>query len=181
MTMRSIVRFGAEVFTVDADTADRIAALRLTDAGAALALARRSHTPGAVPSGGAVRVGLTLTDAFSPELAAGMHAMSTHSNAMKKVRLADGQEVYADFRAADEIARLQRENQSLKGQNDALSAHLRGEVRIPAAQPVQATDAASLRLAARDAARAEEARRNDPSTPQGQYRQRLANAYRAGS
>lgn len=145
----------------------------------------------AVPPHHSVRVPLLLMDAApnaaapsslhseqSPPLLSDRKGPVVTSTSMKKIRLADGVEAYADFRIADELARLQREVQSLRGQNAALTATIRGEVRVPAAPMADALT--TTRLAARDAMRAEEAQRNDPNTPQGAYRQRLANAWQEG-
>ncbi|MBK1661775.1 hypothetical protein [Paracraurococcus ruber] len=158
------MRIGFEEFWLDAATTDRIQRLLVTDHPAALALARRSARQASV------RIPMMLMDA-APTPAATVPSPSpprtSPMTTMSKIRVGD-----ADHFVPDAVA---REILGLRGQVAALGAMARGEVGQVAPRPV--ADAATIALAARDAVRADEARRNDPATPSGAYRAWLSSAW----
>lgn len=161
-------RLGTETFWLDAETEAQVRRLALTDQSAALALARRSATRQSIS------VPMMLMDSAAGTIPSPSPAptRNTVSATMVKIKIGD-----AEHYVSDAVA---RHITSLEGQNAALGAVLRGEVKIPPVQPMAkpvADAAMAVCLAAGDAVRSEEARRNDPATPRGKYLQWLSTAY----
>jgi hypothetical protein len=167
------LRLGNEEFWLDVGDAAEVKLLCVTDRQAALTLARRRARKASVTvpmmmmDGAPTAAAQPLRDA-APSPPQSQTTRTTTMNPMVKIRIGDA-ERYVDANVAREI-------ETLRGENAALKAMRDGAVQPVAAQPV--TDALTAsRLAARDALRAQEARNNDPSTAQGQYRQYLRNAH----
>ena len=133
----------------------------LDDATAASLIRRLGATDAQAADGQAVFVPMLLMDSASaPAQAQARKENTAVTTPLTKIRIGDA-DVFVDARAADEIARLQ-------GTVAALNAMRAG---APAAQ---------IAGAAKEARLADEARRRDPTTPYGQYCDRLANAWKTG-
>jgi hypothetical protein len=165
--MTAPLRIGNEEFWLSVGDAAEVQRLCVTDRQAGLSLARRRAQKASV------RVSMMMMDAAqapapSPSLASpqlkGPVPMATHT----KTAIGD-ETLYADARVVAELERLRGENAALKAMRD-------GAVQPPAGQPVMDAQTA-VRLAARDAFRAQEAARTDPSTPRGRYIEHLKNAH----
>ncbi|TDH58827.1 hypothetical protein E2C06_30635 [Dankookia rubra] len=172
--MTSSLRLGDEEFWLDAADAAEVKRLCAFDRQAGLALARRTAHRASITvpmmmdaAPPAPAQPLRNAAPSPPPVVQGPISMSTKPTHTKT---AVGDEtLYADARVVAELERLRGENAALKAMRD-------GAIQPPAAQPV--VDAlTSSRLAYRDALRADEARRNDPSTPYGAYREYLQNAH----
>jgi hypothetical protein len=177
--MTTHLRFGDEEFWLDAGDAAEVQRLCATDRQAGLSLARRqAHRA-------SITVPMMLMDAAPPAPVRPLRdaapspspvhpPRTTPMTPMTKIRVGD-REHYVDAAVAREI-------ETLRGANTALSAIAAGNLQpvaahSPAGQPVVDAFTAS-KIAARDALRAQEARNNDPATPQGAYREYLRNAHR---
>ena len=160
MRLRS-VRFGAETHALTLADAEEVENLRRIDPAAALSLARRKARR-VIADGERVTVALQMTDAVPPDLARAVQVLSGKNTMSNTIRVGDA-DIVADARLVTEIL-------SLRGQVAALSS----------LQPSRTAtiDSAQIAANAREALRAQEARNNNPETPQGRYRQSLANAWR---
>lgn len=172
--MTSHLRFDNEEFWLDATDAAEVQRLCATDHEAGLSLARRRahraavHVPMTMMDGAPVTMPTLLRD-VAPSPPPVHSPRTTTMSTMSKVTIGD-RDHYVD-------PAVYREIESLRGENAALRAMRDGAVLPATAQPVVDAFTAS-KLAAREAMLAQQARNNDPSTPQGQYREYLQNAHR---